>query len=263
MRPWIGCVVACVVACVASNAHAVVLYDGNLGTTPAAQGWLFLDDPLFASNATLTAGPTFSTLDTTTTRTDSAGLFGNLHPGIGTLDRTAGFELIMDLRIDSEGHDHVDRGGFSVIFIANDLRGLETAFWTDEVWVYEDDDGGLSPGDLFTHAEGAFIDTTQTIVRYTWTVQGAAYSLAANGSTILTGSLRDYTGFMGAPDPYEIPNFIFFGDDTSSADASVEIARVELNPLPNNNAPGVPEPASAVTALIGLALFAGRRRRVG
>jgi hypothetical protein len=59
-------------------------------------------------------------------------------------------------------------------------------------------------------------------------------------------SLRDYSAFAsGIPThphfPYDQPNFIFFGDDTSSATASVQIAELVV----------VPEPAAIVSFSLG------------
>jgi hypothetical protein len=54
------------------------------------------------------------------------------------------------------------------------------------------------------------------------------YVLRANGTTILTGPIRDYTAFAGFPDVYETPNFLFLGDDTSSASAVAGIRQVIL-----------------------------------
>lgn len=64
-------------------------------------------------------------------------------------------------------------------------------------------------------------------------------------SSILKGSLRDYTAFTGAIDPYETPNFIFFGDNTTSAKANINFRSASIT---------VPEP----NAILGLlALMAG------
>ena len=257
MRMIVSCCVLAIAVIAAGRAQAVVLYDGALGTVPQSQGWLYLTDPLVGSSATLTAAGGTAVLDTTAARGESAGLFSHLQPGVPTLTRTPGFELLIYLQVKNEGHDHANRGGFSVIIVTSDLQALETAFWEDEIWVYEDDDGGASPGDLFTHAEGVGFDTVDNMVRYGWLIQGNTYTLTADGSPILTGPLRDYTNFSGVIDPYEIPDFIFFGDDTSSADARVSIGRVELNLLSDSAA--VPEPATA--AMLCAACVTVMRRR--
>lgn len=49
---------------------------------------------------------------------------------------------------------------------------------------------------------------------------------------MLEGTVRDYTPFVGVVDPYETPDFLFFGDDTTSARAAVRLAGVVLIPAP-------------------------------
>ena len=49
---------------------------------------------------------------------------------------------------------------------------------------------------------------------------------------LLSGNLRQYTNWMapfGLPDPYEQPNQLFLGDDTSSAGAAVWLGNVSID----------------------------------
>ncbi len=46
----------------------------------------------------------------------------------------------------------------------------------------------------------------------------------------LSGRVRDPTPFVGAFDPYETPDFLFIGDDTTSAKAAFSLRRVEILP---------------------------------
>jgi hypothetical protein len=43
--------------------------------------------------------------------------------------------------------------------------------------------------------------------------------------------LRDYTNFSGPIDPYETPNFIFMGDNTTSAEARIKLSFVSVTTL--------------------------------
>ena len=70
--------------------------------------------------------------------------------------------------------------------------------------------------------------TTSGFVDYSLTMSATNYTLRGNGAVILSGPVRDYTAFTGFPDPYTTPNFIFFGDDTTSASASMNLRRVAL-----------------------------------
>lgn len=258
MTRWIhldGCSIAfAALLCVAPPlASAQVLYDPGLNSLPAAQGWLYLTSPFVGALSTqsLAAGPpAWLVLDTTPDAgfTEKAGYFGVPHPLAMLLDRSAGFTLTLDLRLAAEAHaprdDNgdglFDRAGFSVIVITHDLLGIELGWWPDRVWAYDDDLDG--PLELFTQAEGVGLDTAVR-VRYSLVIAGLSYSLRvrplsasgaalgpAAGEEILNGRLRDYRAFTGSPDVYEFPDFLFLGDDTSSAEGRAEIGAVTLGP---------------------------------
>ncbi|WP_414753198.1 putative Ig domain-containing protein [Anabaena sp. CCY 9910] len=160
------------------------------------------------------------------------------------LDPVKGFTISFDVKINSETHTSDDNGdgiqdraGFSVIVVTSDkTKAIELGFWMDEIWAQT-----ASP--LFTHSttERAFRNTTTEVTRYNLVVENNTYKLFATGlsTPILSGNLRDYTAFnhtTAAPspinslpfDPYETPNFLFLGDNTSSARASSDLTRVEL-----------------------------------
>lgn len=206
----------------AGLARAGVLYDGTLGTVMTQQNWLLVTDPLSGSLATQSFSSSVTTLDTTARRSDSAGYPSFITPGIGTLDRSIGFTLSWEIQLLVEQHASTNRAGFSAIVVSDDLVGLEIGFWANSIWAQND-------APLFTHGESASFDTTLAIVRYDLEVLGNSYQLEADGVPILSGALRDYSSFGF---PYMVPNFIFFGDNTSSASAKVRIARVELTPVP-------------------------------
>ncbi len=225
---------ACLGFC-AATVSGVDLFDATLGTTPAAQGWLFLANPIFGHSVSQTPGPAFATLDSLSPRSDQGGYFSYFHPNLpAPLDRNAGFVVRFGLRIDAEGHntrddngDGIDdRAGFSLIVVTSDLRALELGFWQNEVWAYADDSTGAE--DLFTHAEGAAYDTTAARTDYELFVHRDRYTLLGAGVIILCGPLRDYSAFSGSPDVYETANFVFFGDDTASAESRAEIAYLAI-----------------------------------
>lgn len=282
------CLVAAVLVWVGvlatASGQTTVLYDpAAAGGTQRLdeQGWLYLAaDPVDLLNgsqavtaATLDPG-NLTRLDTTTDRNDYAGFFTHspftglaVHPSAVALDRTVGFTLSFDLQVlaetqnarDDNADGEQDRAGFSVLIVTSDQRALELAFSYDDagglnrIWAY--DDGTTVPANLFTQAEGADRTTLQltTLTRYDLAVSGTGYSLRADGSPILGGLLRDYTAFTGLVDPYDKPNLIFLGDDTSSADSHVRIGRVAIV---------VPEPAAAtLLAVLAVATLHRRGRR--
>jgi hypothetical protein len=235
------------VLCAAGSAPAVVLYDGALNTAPSAQGWRYVTDPLFGASATQSTGGGLVSLDTSAVIDDKAGYFSSFpvlgsHPQMPVLDRAAGYSIDFRARVASETHSSTSRAGFSVIALSSDLKGVELGFWTNEVWAQAD-----SP--LFTHAEGAAFNTSAALTDYRLDVVGGQYQLSANDTPILTGLLRDYSSFGF---PYNTPSFLFFGDDTSSASASLELARISVN---------IPEPATAALVAAMAMLHALRRTR--
>jgi hypothetical protein len=221
--------------CAATAAHAlpVVLYNGTLGTSPTAQGWLLGTIPGGGTVSEVVGGGGV-TLTTTPLIRSGYGLLSPL-----PLDRTISYSLSFDLQLNSEVHTSNDRAGLSVIAIGDDLQGIELGFWTGDIWAQN-----LG----FTHGEDAAYNTTQRTV-YTLEVSGGGYELIANGAVLLSGSLRNYSasGF-----PYNTANSVFVGDDTFSADASTSFYAASV---------ASPEPGAIVLTLAGLAMVIGRAYR--
>jgi hypothetical protein len=206
----------------AETMETVVLYDGSLGTLPGAQGFAYVAYP---SGPTQTISNGGTILDTTAANSYYAGYFTQsaLMP---TLDHTAGYTVTFTARVLAETHASNDRAGFSIIVLGDDdggtetVQGIELAFWEGEIWAQEDDP-------LFTHGEGVAFATTTT-TSYELAILDSAYTLYGDGTAILAGPIRDYTAFSGFPDPYETPNFLFLGDDTSSARARLKLDYVAV-----------------------------------
>lgn len=207
---------------------SLTLYDGALGSLPNNQDFnyqTFPFPPFVSATQTLTTGGTI--LDSTPIITDFAGYFGKSSV-MPILDRTSGYTVSFAVQVITETHagsdknnDGIDdRAGFSVIVLSNDLEGVELGFWSDQIWAQSD-----SP--LFTHAEGVTLTTT-SLITYNLAVLSDTYTLSANDSMVLTGSLRNYEAFTGTLDPYETPNLLFLGDDTTSAKAKIKLAYVSI-----------------------------------
>ncbi len=197
-----------------------ILYEPSRGTSPSAQSLSFF---AFGPAVTETVGTTATVLDTATSLNAQAGYIGKTPK----LDRARGFTITFAVEVVQEAHSSEHRAGFSVIALSNDKRGIELGFWPDRVWAQQ---GGAPPG-LFTQAEGVAIDTAAPAT-YTLRIQTNSYVLSQSGIPVLTGTLRSYAEFGGFPDPYETPNFLFFGDDTGSAGAIVKLGAVSINSGP-------------------------------
>ena len=227
----------------------ILLYDDSTSQRPGDQPWLAFATS--AGTATETVVPTGVTL-----ATDNAAFAGYSshtllglpkNPAFPVLNRVTGFALDFELKVNDENHVSPHRAGFSVLLLSSDSRGIELGFWEDEIWAQ-------SASPLFTHAESVSFNTTTAEVEYQLAIQGNAYSLFGNSSLLLSGSLRDYSAF-GNP-PYTVPNFLFLGDNTSSANANVTLGNISLS--------AVPEPSSLLLIAVSVAGVATvTRRRAG
>lgn len=210
-------------------AGETVLYDGSLDTgTPDTQGLAY-----FGLGATQTFANGATTLTTSPQKDSQAGYTARAQLPI--LDRTVGYVVRFSVQVVGEDHagsdkngDMIaDRAGFSVIVLSSDQVGIELGFWPDQIWAQED--GAAQPppntNTLFTHAEGGTFDTTSALIAYELRIQGDSYTLSSPGTVVVSGQLRNYSAF-GAP--YTNPNFLFLGDNTTSASATVRLAAVSI-----------------------------------
>lgn len=223
-----------------AGAAATVLYDGAAGTAPDRQGWAYVtrDGPAVRANQ---GGATM--VDTTASMTmwagyaaSAGGFLGSSAP-VPALDRATGYTVTFTARVEREDHSAAgadkdkdgiaDRAGFSVIAVSADKRAIELGFWEGQIWAQEDGAREPPDGTLFTHAEGAAFDTTGPIT-YTLAIAGDRYRLSGGGQAILTGRLRDYSGFQAPVDPYETPSFLFFGDNTGTASGRFWLAYIAV-----------------------------------
>jgi hypothetical protein len=218
----------------ALSAHAlpVILYDGTLGNSPTAQGWSLGTVSITGSAGEVVGGGGVTLSTTGSTRSG----YGILSPV--PLDRTISYQLTFDLQLNSESHSSTDRAGLSIIAIGTDLQGIEIGLWPGDIWAQ-------NAG--FTHGEDAAYNTTQRTL-YTLAVGGSGYQLSAGGNVLLSGALLNYSA-SGAP--YNVPNFVFVGDDTFSANASSSFFAATVSN---------PEPATWLLGLCALVTLAFFRR---
>ena len=229
----------------------LVLYDAASGAIPANQWMNFIDFPPGA--APLAFDNAATTLDTTAAGNETyAGWVSNgaTTPGFPILDDSKGFQVNFSIQVENESHTNDNRAGFSMIILGNDARGIELAFWENEVWAQN---GDTTTG-LFTHGEATIFNTTTGLIDYQLMIVNDTYTLTANGAAVLTGPLRDYSMFEGFPDPYQTPNFLFIGDNTTSAQARLRLSYVSVIGTelmaPSNTPSPTSSPTSSPTATI-------------
>lgn len=224
-----------------SPGYEPLTYYASNGTIKIPTGRTLTLTPFqgYAGFANHTIDLDFANLDLFTFDPNSAELTP-VNGAFPVLDPGQGFAVEFDLAIALE-QSNANRAGFSVTVISNDLsKGLEIGF----------KEAGLNSDYIF--AQNANLNAAsegersvlpleiQVAQRYRLAMQGSSYTLSVNGTTLLTGTLRDYSfdptlsspPFPEAVNPYETPNFLFFGDNTDQGYADFTLGRVALVSLP-------------------------------
>ena len=175
------------------------------------------------------------------------------------LNTDDGYSIFFDVAVKSLSEDNLDRAAFSVIAISSDVtKGIELDFEQDLIFAQSDliDSTGASE---FVRAETSTPIITSDSNSYELRVNPSTYELFANGNRVLDGNLRDYEYNINATDPnlafnpYETPNFLFFGDLTDEAAGDFTLGEVRVE------AATASTPESNFTlalALMGIALTA-------
>jgi PEP-CTERM motif len=243
------------------GAVTTVLYDGALGESPTSGANPYLN--FFGGGIGVpTANSGVTRLDTsianviqagyTNYKTDLSDFFNPSFPAV--LDNNVGYTLSFTVKINSQTNASPYRAGFSAIVLGSDNKGIEIGFRNTDIFS-QNDASFSSIGEQKTNIGS----TLTALTTYNLNVLGGSnagrYTLTSGTDTLLSGSLRDYTAAAttALTAVYAKPNFIFLGDDTTSAGASVDIQRISLT----TNPPAVPEPSSLLG--IGLAIGFGAR----
>ncbi|MEY4352393.1 MAG: hypothetical protein RLZZ609_634, partial [Cyanobacteriota bacterium] len=220
-----------VIGTILNDDSNLTLYNVTSGL-PSDQGWLAFGGlggtQERINNVTkLTSSTNGAVGYSNRTATPSAALVNSAFP---SLDRSVGFNLDFRLRVLSESHQNNNRAGFSVILLDQTIhqpQGIELGFWSDSIFSQR---GGNPPFQTIGEKVSNFF--TNTPLNYSLRILDQAYYLLADNRLVLSGALQDYSAWQKDPlipyNPYTTSNFLFLGDNTRSAAATVELGNISL-----------------------------------
>ncbi len=243
-----------------SMAGVITLYNGASGVTPnqynAPSQWLNFGSP---NGGTQSFSGGLTNLNTSFSNNIYAG-YSNYNVGaiaspsvitpttlvntsFPSLDRNAGYNLSFTVRINSQvndGTNGANRAGFSVIALSSDQQGIEIGFRNTDIFSQVNSSfNSISPAEQITGVS-SFLSNLTT---YDLNVSGNNYTLTTGATTLLSGLLRNYTTASGfGSDIYKTSNFVFLGDDTTSARANIDLQSITLNtntPVPYEFSPTI------------------------
>lgn len=209
------------------------LYNPTTVTLPSQQGWLSFGSGLTGTQILSSGG---TTLTSTALMADMAGYSNHtvaaaqpVNSAFPALDRQTGVSLDFRVRLINENHQDSTRAGFSVTLLDQSATplGIELGFWTNSIF---SQNGGSTP--FQTPLERVDGLNTTMATDYSLRLIDQTYFLLANNRLVLSGAVQDYSQWHKNPllpyNPYTTPNFLFLGDNTSRASASVELGTTTL-----------------------------------
>lgn len=202
----------------AAQASAATLYDATATAVEMNQApwnWSYLSLPSSSTHS-------FDTPTLQTTLTSSTANSAGYSITTPSLNLPTGFGAQFKIDVKSESHTSNNRAGTSFILLSSNSTGIELAFWPNEIWAQNDN----NQTGYFTHGEGNTTLTTSGLHTYLLTMNLTSYTLYQDDLSVLTGPLRNYSGY---PNPvYSQKNFLFLGDDTTEAAGSLGIQQVSI-----------------------------------
>ncbi|MEH2377604.1 MAG: PEP-CTERM sorting domain-containing protein [Nostoc sp.] len=253
-----------------SMAGVITLYDGASGVTPdqynAPSQWLNFGS---LNGGTQSVSGGLTNLDTSSNNNIYSG-YSNynvanppvsssvitpttlVNSSFASLDRNAGYNLSFNVRINSEANNGTNglyRAGFSVLVLSSDKQGIEIGFRNNDIFAQVNSSfNSISPAEQITGVSSLL----SSLTTYNLNVSGNNYTLTNGATSLLSGLLRDYTTATGfGSDVYKTSNFVFLGDDTTSARANIDLKSITIT----NNTAGVPyefSPTAGIFALVAV-----------
>jgi hypothetical protein len=216
---------------------SLTLYNGDLRNSPTSQGELSFG--ALSSSGMPLAPMGFESITTggvsVITNANGAEYAGYsnynpltasfLNPSFPTLDQNKGYSILFNFSLDTTTDNSPNRAAFSLTAIGEGNQGIEIGFESNTIFAQNSN---------FTRGENVSFSTSENI-DYEVKVLGNQYQLLANNSEILNGFLRTYSFNplasdppLGTFNPYEIPNFLFFGDNTGQEFGSFTFSSAEV-----------------------------------
>lgn len=257
-----------------ASAATITLYDGASGVTPDLYNPPAYLGFINVGTGSQTAMGGVTTLNTSSPERTFAG-YSNYAPTGGLvnnslppliLDNNAGYTLSFTVKINAQtntGANGTFRAGFSTIVLGNDKKGIEIGFRNTDIFS-QNDANFNSLGEQATGVGGILGNLTQydlTVSRNPNPLLANIYTLSSGGNPIIGGFVRDYSAATTVfGNVYNNSNFIFLGDDTTSAGASVNIARITLT---TTDPTAVPEPSNLLGIGMAMGVGATLKRKLG
>ncbi len=225
-------------------ALSVSLYDGSISPLPETQGYLKPG----GINVTPSINTIINGVTVNTDIDEGTGYFGysnyepnTLNPGelllvnngFPALNQNNGYSIFFDVAVNTTTNNSDDRGSFTVLAISSNLKGIELDFDVDRIFAQSDTVPDGSIVSEFKRAETAAF-TISNNTSYELKIDNFGYELFTNGSSLLSGNLRDYEYDITATDPvlpfnpYETESFLFLGDLTDRASGEFTLNSVAV-----------------------------------
>ncbi|MDJ0533839.1 MAG: hypothetical protein QNJ70_15340 [Xenococcaceae cyanobacterium MO_207.B15] len=173
------------------------------------------------------------------------------------LNQNSGYSIFFNVALDTANDfsdtNNNNRAAFSITAIGAGNEGIEIGFDSDQIFAQSSN---------FTQVPTETQSfTTSASTDYQLAVSGNTYELLADTgsgfSTVINGSLRTYNFNplasnppLGSFNPYEIPNFLFFGDNTGQAHGTFTLGQISVETV---NVPFDVSPTLGL-ALIGIGI---------
>jgi hypothetical protein len=182
-----------------------------------------------------------------------------INPSFPSLDPQAGYTISFTAKMAAQTNNGANgpyRAGFSILVVSDNLKAIEIGFRNPNTQTNTPDifSQNNSSFNSVGESNGNLGDILDNFTTYNLAIAGNQYTLFTGGTILLQGALRDYSSASGFGSAvYQTPNFLFLGDDTTSAGGTTYLQNISLTTA-------VPEPLNIFGAASVVALAAALKR---